>query len=188
MAQRTYLRKRDARIEHLFIRDGLEPREIAELMLHEGTLRSASPESAARTVRGVVQKIRARLDSLRDGDSDPKHATNEIDALERKLQRLRADRDWHVAVSLDETTVSHTTITPNGAIVIEKAKWPAGVREKAREKASVLAKEIADLEITLAARRHVDDEAGDGAAQSGLTIIESDKSISDLIAKNLNVN
>lgn len=188
-SQKRYLAKRDARIEQLYVREGEEPRDIAVKMLEEGTLTSKSEESAIRTVRGIVAIIRTRLDGARSDDSKSEVATNEVDALERKLKRLREDHAWQLAKSEDETTVTHTMVTPNGPLLIEKAKWPAGVRQKARKDAAMLAEKIADLEIALAARRAIEVERDAGVGESGgLTIIESDKSIAELIDRNLRVN
>jgi hypothetical protein len=188
-SQKLYLSKRDARITHLFLREGFEPRDIASTMLDEGTLRSDSYESAVRTVRGVVAKIRHGIDADRGHDAAAAVATNEIDALERKLRRLRADHAWQVSVSDDDSVITRNMVTPNGPMVIEKDRWPAGVRQKARKDAAALAEKIADLEIVLASKRHADtDKAGSGAESGGLVIIESEKSIAELIAANLNVN
>lgn len=184
-SRRSYLAKRDARIEDLYLREGDEPRDIAVKMLVEATLTSESEDSAIRTVRGVVAKIRKRIDTARTGDARTEVATNEIDALERKLKRLRADHSWQLYISDDESIITTTTITTNGPVIVERAKWPAGVRQRARRDAAALAEKISELECVLAAKRELDVEADAVGESGGLTIVESDKSIQELIKANL---
>ena len=215
--QREYRAKRDARIEELYLREGLEPRDIAAKMLAEETLASESEDSAMRTVRGVVRKLRERLDGARLGDSKAEIATNEIDALERKLARLRQEHarqesiaqgelgencarsQLRVAVCLNAectATGKHVpfigplvgvtmTNTPQGPMTSYRAMWPAGVRQKASKDAAALAEKIAEIEIALTAKRSLAVEAEETGDAGGLTIIESDKSIQDLIKENL---
>lgn len=214
-SQKAYLAKRDARIEDLFLREGYESRDIAALMLANGTLRSDSVESAERTVRSVVAKIRARLDIARKADAQPTFATNDIDALERKLKRLREDLAFQNMVAAGQPTENcarsgvavdacanemcalskHVSFigpavgvivmnTPQGPMTTYKALWPAGVRQKAKKDASALTEKIAELEITLASKRVAEEEKGIGTGDGGLTIIESDKSIAELIQQN----
>lgn len=219
-SQKAYLAKRDARIAELFLREGEEPRDIAARMLSEETLKSDSEDSAIRTVRSVVAKLRKKIDSDRSGDAESGVATNEIDALERKLKRLRADLAWQQRVAEGEPTelCARSTIevaacanstclagaghipyvgprvgvtitnTPQGPMVSYKALWPAGVRQKARKDASALAEKIAELEIVLASKRETERGEGDTDSAGGLTIIESDKAIEELIERNLSVN
>lgn len=184
-SRKQYLAKRDARIEELFLREGLEPRDIAVMMLAEETLTSESEDSAIRTVRGVVAKIRKRIDDARTGDAKVEVASNEIDALERKLSRLRADHTWQLGISEDETIITTTVVTTNGEIVVEKPKWPAGVRQRARRDAAALAEKISELECVISSKRNFEMDGDAQREQGGLVIIESDKSISELIKANL---
>ena len=191
-SQKKYLARRDARIEQLFLREGYEPRDIADAMLDDGTLQSDSVESARRVVRSVVAKIRARIDGDRGEDSRPVVATNDIDALERKLRRLRSDLAWQNMVAAGEpntdgaeATVTTTVDTPNGIITSVRPKWPAGKRVDAKKAASALAEKIAELEIALSTKRALISEAEQHTGDGGLTIIESDKTIPELIRANL---
>lgn len=79
--------------------------------------------------------------------------------------------------------------TPQGPITTYKALWPAGVRQKAGKDAATLAVKISEVETALAAKRAAVIETGTGAGdQGGLTIVESEKSIPELIEANLSVN
>ena len=192
-SQRAYLQKRDARIDELWRSEGYEPKDIATLMLTEGSLVSESGDSAERTVRGVVAKISARLDSARKDDAEPACSTNDIDALERKLRRLRDALAWQNMVASGEPDEDGkeavTIVTMMGAngdpFQFEKPKWPAGVRQKAKKDAATLVEKIAELEIALAAKRALASEASEGDRDGGLVIIESDRPIPELIKANL---
>lgn len=214
---RAYIKKRDAWIEELFIRKGLEPTEIALQMSEAGTLRSDSPDSAVRTVRGVVAKIRKRINLDRSADASPTLAGNESDALERKLVWLRAQRDRQQLIADGEPMEmcarssyplsacpnsdcqdlgTHIPFvgpavgivfmqTPQGPMTTFKALWPAGVRQKASKDAAILASQIAELELVLIGRRDAQAEAGESGSGDRLHLIESDKSIAELIEANL---
>lgn len=194
----------------------MEPRDIAELMLEEKSIESESHESAVRTVRGVVAKIRARIDADREGDSDSKIATGEVDALERKLRRLREEHARQSLIASGEptencarsgiavvacenaqckTTGIHVPFigpavgismmnTPQGPMVSYKALWPAGVRQKASKDAAILAEKIAELEVTLAAKRQTETTGEGAGVEGGLRIIQSGASIEALIKAN----
>lgn len=183
-SQASYLAKRDARIEHLFMREGMEPRDITTAMLADGTLKSKTRESAERTVRAVVAKIRERIDTSRVEDAKPVVATNDVDAMERRLARLRWSHQKNVEIAEDESFITTNMLTPNGAVVIEKSKWPPGVRQKAAKDAAGIANQIAELEIALAAKRQTEVGVGEAAGDGGLTIIESDLTIPELIERN----
>lgn len=215
---RAYIKKRDARITELFVREGLEPREIAIRMSEEETLRSDSSDSATRTVRGVVAKIRKTINANRVGDSAPAFASNESDALERKLVWLRTQRDRQQLIADGEpiemcarssyplTSCPNTDCrqtgwghlpftgpavgivfmqTPQGPMTTFRALWPAGVRQKASKDAATLASQIAELELLLIGRRDAHAESGENGDGERLHLIESDKSIEELIEANL---
>jgi hypothetical protein len=90
-SKKRYLARRMKRVRELYLRDGLEPRDIAAELVKDGTIETTdeSFESAIRLVRGDVAKIRAEIDGRRAADSEKKVAINEIDALERELAELR---------------------------------------------------------------------------------------------------
>lgn len=190
---RAYLKSRDVRIEELYLREGLEPREIAAQMLDEASLQAESLDSAMRTVRGVVAKFRKRVDAARTDDGNVAVATSEIDAIERKLVRLRSDLEWHLMVAAGEPdkdgseaiTVSSMD-TPQGPLVSSRPKWPAGKRVDARKEAARLAEKIEKIEVQIIEKR---DALTAGAVANGtgggLILIESDKTISELIKENL---
>lgn len=195
-SRKAYLRRRDARIDELYFSEGLEPRDIATRMLREETLGSVSDESAVRTVRGVVAKLRKRIESERVEDGQITVALTRADSLEREISRLRFEHQRQVRIadgepdsSGKEATITSSVDTPQGMITSVRPKWPAGVRQKASRDAATLAQKISKLEADLTDLRFNELEKGkDGAADGGLTIIESDKSIPELIVKNLSVN
>jgi hypothetical protein len=94
-SKRQYLDRRRRRVRELFRFEGLQPREIAEILVKDGTIETAdeSLESALRLVRSDVAEIRAEIDDERTEDAKPIVAANEVDALERELVDLRKERD-----------------------------------------------------------------------------------------------
>jgi hypothetical protein len=164
-------------------------------MLEEGSLVSRTRHAAKQPVLTFVRSLRQQWDSARAEDQQPTVRPTEVDALERKLERLRADHAWQIRKSDGEPDISGTeavlvTIvdTPNGTITSQRPKWASGARVRARELASRLADKIAELEIEIAQRRAADVGDHTGAEEGGLTIIESEKTIEQLKAESLRVN
>jgi hypothetical protein len=222
-SKKAYLVRRKRRVRELYL-EGYDAPEIARQCVAEGVIETIdeSLESAIRLVRADIAEFRRELSAHRAADANPEVAGSEIDALERKLRRLReahadqrriatgepteicARSRFEIAACTDRTcgaTGKHMpfvgpaigvviTDTPQGAMTSYKALWPAGVRQKAVKDAALLAEKIAELEIVIAVRRAADaaSAGGDGADQGGLTIVESDKSIDELIEINLSVN
>lgn len=104
LTQEEYILQRDERIVELSRREGFRAGDIAALMLREGTLQSRSKESAIHTVRVVLTKAREELNDERTGDAAPAVVSNEIDALERKLDRLRAEHARQMVIATGEPT------------------------------------------------------------------------------------
>jgi hypothetical protein len=94
-SKKQYIAKRVARVRDLYLREHLEPRDIASRLVAEGAIETTdeSLESAIRLVRGDVKKIRSEIDSRRAGDADTSVALNDLDALELELKDLRKERD-----------------------------------------------------------------------------------------------
>jgi hypothetical protein len=94
-SKKSYLAERATKIREMYLRDGLESRDIAAALVADGTIKTTdrSLQSAIRLVQVEVAKIRAEIDGFRADDADGKVATSEVDALERKLARLRLERD-----------------------------------------------------------------------------------------------
>lgn len=196
-SKRAYIARRKRCVRELYVREGYEVRDIAAALVADETITTTdeSLESAIRLVRSDVAEIRAELDGLRSADAQPNVAGNEVDALERKLERLRKEHRRQESIASGEpdeqgrdAQLTTTTDTPGGPIIVVRPKWPAGVRQKASKDACTLAEKIAEIEITLAEKRRSEEEDGTSAQDGGLTIVESDKSLQELIARNLHVN
>jgi hypothetical protein len=91
----------------------------------------------------------------------------------------------HLLVVVDAVVVT-TTDTPNGMMTIQKLKWPAGVRQRASHDAVIIARRIAEIESEVTAERDSHSDTGEAEGEDGgLTIIESNDSNDQLIARNL---
>jgi hypothetical protein len=192
-SKKSYLAKRLARVRELYMHEGLEPVDIAERLVDEGAIKTSSDtlDSAVRLVRADVALIRKGVDAQRKTDAPL--VSRDLDVLERELLRLRRELRRQEIIAAGEpgpdgkdATITTSTITPEGVIVMTRPKWPAGVRQKASRDASRLATEISKIEMVLSEKRSVEAEgsAEKDAMAGGLTIIESDKSIEELIKQN----
>jgi hypothetical protein len=85
-------------------------------MLANETLTSKSYESAVRTVRGVVAKIRERIDADRIEDAKPKVATNDLDAM---LRRTGAPGGSQSRPSVPNVCEVGQTLYRNSATVLD---------------------------------------------------------------------
>lgn len=220
-SKKAYLERRKRRVRELYL-EGHEAPEIATALVEDGTIETTdeSLDSAIRLVRKDIKEYREQLTAQRLDDAQPGIAGDELDALSRKLRRLReayadqrriaegepvemcARSQYRTEACANLVCVASghmpyvgpavgvtMTDTPQGMMTSYRALWPAGVRQKAAKDAALIAEKIADVEAALMAKRDLLGENGDGSADGrGLTIVESEKSIPELIQENLSVN
>src|SRR6266498_1255642 len=198
-SKRQYIARRQKRVRELYIREGLQPREIAAKLVADGTIETSdeSLESAARLVRSDVAALRVELDVDRSEDAKPALLGNAIDALERQLAFLRKERDRQVMIADgepdengDEAEIT-TNLVGKGGIPIpfSQPKWPAGTRQKASKDAAILCEKISALEVLLTERRTEIKPAAKGERpadgdSSIYRVVTSGKSMSDLVTEN----
>lgn len=153
----------------------------------------SKPSVASDEVDSLTRKLRrlreAYADQRRIADGEP----IEMCARSRYPIQSCANPECHAGaghLAFTGPAIGVTmTDTPQGMMTSYKALWPAGVRQKAAKDAALLAEKIAEVEVAMVARRGAMADVGDGSAdRGGLTIVESEKSIPELIEANLSVN
>ncbi len=109
----------------------------------------------------------------------------------RELAALQEARQAQLKISKDESLIPIVTRVKRGKsvteIVTKKPKVAAGVRQKAAKDAAILARQIANVEKLIAARKAesgAERERSENAKGGLFEIVVSGKSINSLIAHN----
>jgi hypothetical protein len=178
-SQRTNIAKRNARIAQLFFVEGLETTDIAERLMEEGLLESKSEESAKKTVRNEI----ARIKEHRRADAEQ----NEDDqtAKERHLARMGYAVRKLVALIENEDVITKVIgMTKDGTpVTTEVPAVTAAVKQKAMKDLAAISERIAvvtGVEIG-ALKPKGADGAEDDAPTQEFAFHFSGKTLSDLI-------
>jgi hypothetical protein len=137
-SQKTNLAKRDARMAQLYFVEGLETTDIAEVLIAEGLLESKTEDSARKTVRTALAKLKLQR------REDEGEATDDETAKERHVSRMMYSVRKLVAlienVSMIEKVIG---LSKDGAVISVVPEVPVAVKEKAMKDLAAISERLA---------------------------------------------